>query len=185
MTRTVYVDHKWLPETEARVSVFHRGFLFADAVYEVTAVVGGSLVDFPAHRAGLARSLAELGIPHPVSDARLLDLHGEIVARNGLDEGLVYLQVSRGSTDRDFLVPSGLSPTLVMLTQGKAEVANPKAETGLLSSRSPTRAGDGATSRPAVAPRLADEGSGRAAPTTPCWSRRASSRKRAPPTSTS
>jgi D-alanine transaminase len=131
MTRTVYVDGSWLPEGEARVSVFDRGFLFADAVYEVTAVVGGRLVDFPGHQARLARSLAELGIPRPASDAQLLDLHREIVARNGLDEGLVYLQVSRGSADRDFLVPADLTPTLVMFTQTKALVASPKAETGL------------------------------------------------------
>lgn len=131
MTRTVYVDGSWLPENEARVSVFDRGFLFADAVYEVTAVVGGRLVDFPGHQARLARSLAELGIPHPASEARLLELHREIVARNGLDEGLVYLQVTRGSADRDFLVPADLTPTLVMFTQAKALVANPTAETGL------------------------------------------------------
>jgi D-alanine transaminase len=131
MTRTVYVDGSWLPENEARVSVFDRGFLFADAVYEVTAVVGGRLVDFPGHQARLARSLAELGIPHPASEALLLELHREIVARNGLDEGLVYLQVTRGSADRDFLVPADLTPTLVMFTQAKALVANPKAETGL------------------------------------------------------
>ncbi len=131
MTRTVHVDGQWLAEGEARISVFDRGFLFADAVYEVTAVVEGRLVDYDGHAARLARSLAELRIPAPATGARLLDLHREIVERNGLGEGLVYLQVSRGSADRDFLFPADLSPTLVMFTQAKAVLSNPKAETGL------------------------------------------------------
>ena len=131
MSRTVYVDGRWVPEGEASVSVFDRGFLFADAVYEVTAVVGGRLIDYGGHAARLARSLAALGIAPPVPEARLLDLHREIAARNALDEGLVYLQVTRGSVDRDFTYPDGLAPTLVMFTQSKAVLDNPKAEAGL------------------------------------------------------
>ncbi len=131
MTRTVLVDGAWLPEGEARVSVFDRGFLFADAVYEVTAVVGGRLVDYPGHAARLSRSLLALGIPFPASGERLLALHREIVARNELAEGLVYLQVSRGAAERDFVVRPDLSPTLVMFTQAKAILADPKAEAGL------------------------------------------------------
>lgn len=131
MSRTVYVDGRWVPEGEASVSVFDRGFLFADAVYEVTAVVGGRLIDYRGHAARLVRSLAALGIRAPVPEVRLLDLHREIVERNALDEGLVYLQVTRGSADRDFLFPADLAPTLVMFTQAKLVLANPKAETGL------------------------------------------------------
>lgn len=129
--RTVLVDGRWLPEGEARVSVFDRGFLFADAVYEVTAVVNGRLIDYPGHAARLSRSLAALGIPRPAPEARLLALHREIVERNGLGEGLVYLQVSRGAADRDFLIDADAAPTLVMFTQAKALLANPKAEAGL------------------------------------------------------
>lgn len=131
MTRTVLVDGTWLPEGEARVSVFDRGFLFADAVYEVTAVVGGRLIDYPGHAARLSRSLLALGIPRPAPAERLLALHRDIVERNGLDEGLVYLQVSRGAADRDFLIPADASPTLVMFTQAKTVLADPRAETGL------------------------------------------------------
>ncbi len=131
MPRTVYVDGHWLPEGEAKVSVFDRGFQFADAVYEVTAVIDGRLIDYPGHAARLARSLAELRIPRPVSDERLLAIHREVMDRNHLREGLVYLQVSRGSADRDFLFADDLAPTLVVLTQAKPIVANAKAETGM------------------------------------------------------
>ena len=131
MSRTVYVDGRWVSERDASISVFDRGFLFADAVYEVTAVVGGRLVDYGGHAARLARSLASLAIATPVPEAGLLELHREIVERNALDEGLVYLQVTRGSTDRDFVFPDDLAPTLVMFTQAKAVLDNPKAEAGL------------------------------------------------------
>lgn len=118
--RTVYVNGEWVPETEAKVSVFDRGFLMADGVYEVTTVVDGRLVDFRGHAERLARSLRELDMAAPASDAQLLDLHREIVARNGLQDGRVYLQVTRGNPgDRDFVFPDqSLTPsTLVMFTQ--------------------------------------------------------------------
>lgn len=132
MTRIVHVNGAWLPEAEACISVFDRGFLFADAVYEVTAVLDGRLVDFAGHMARLRRSLAALGMAGPVDEAALLALHREAVARNALAEGLVYLQVTRGAADRDFAFPpAGTAPGLVLFTQAKALVANPAAETGI------------------------------------------------------
>ena len=131
MARTVFLDGAWLPEDDAKISVFDRGFLFADAVYEVTAVVSGKLIDYAGHAARLQHSLAALGLRSPVAEADLLLVHREIVARNGLDEGLVYLQISRGRHDRDFLVPVGRTPTIVLFTQVKSILANAKAETGL------------------------------------------------------
>ena len=95
--RTVYVNGEYLPEAEARISVFDRGFLFADAVYEATSVLDGRLVDFPGHLRRLHRSLGELDMPAPVGDDELTAIHHELVARNGLAEGLVYLQVTRGA----------------------------------------------------------------------------------------
>ena len=129
--RTVYVDGAYVPEGEARVSVFDRGFLFADGVYEVTSVIGGRLVDFPGHAARLRRSLGELAMPSPCDDDELLAIHREIVARNGLEEGMVYLQVTRGAADRDFAYPEGARPTMVLFTQAKALVDNPVAERGM------------------------------------------------------
>lgn len=118
--RTVYVNGQWLPEDQATVSVFDRGFLMADGVYEVTTVVDGKLVDFPGHVARLDRSLAELDMPSPATADELLALHREIVAANGVVDGRVYLQVTRGNPgDRDFLFPDPAKtpPTLVMFTQ--------------------------------------------------------------------
>ena len=132
MSRIVYVNGAYVPEAEAKISVFDRGFLFADAVYEVTTVLGGRLVDFHAHMARLDRSLAELKLPAPVSHDALLAIHREIVARNGLDEGLIYMQVTRGAADRDFLFPpEDTTPSLVLFTQAMALRDKPAARKGI------------------------------------------------------
>jgi D-alanine transaminase len=131
MTRIVHLNGQWLPETEAKISVFDRGFTFADAVYEVTAVIGGKLVDYAGHLARLKRSLGELGIPMPCDEDALLVRHREIVARNALTEGLVYLQISRGAEDREFVYGRELTPTFVMFTQARNVLGNPRIETGL------------------------------------------------------
>lgn len=131
MSRIVHVNGAFLPEAEAKISVFDRGFLFADAVYEVTAVLGGRLVDFAGHMARLRRSLDELAMPSPATDGDLLALHREIVALNALEEGAVYLQVTRGAADRDFVIPKDAVPGIVLFTQARALVANPTAEAGI------------------------------------------------------
>ena len=91
MPRIVYVNGRYVPEEEAKVSVFDRAFLFGDAVYEVTAVLGGRLVDFEPHLARLDRSLREIALVAPVSHEALLALHLELVRRNEIDEGIVAL----------------------------------------------------------------------------------------------
>ncbi|MGB5836850.1 MAG: D-amino acid aminotransferase, partial [Albidovulum sp.] len=78
MSRIVYVNGEYLPEAEAKISVFDRGFLMADAVYEVTSVLDGKLIDFNVHTSRLHRSLSELGIDAPVTDAELLAIHREL-----------------------------------------------------------------------------------------------------------
>ncbi|MEJ6391147.1 D-amino-acid transaminase [Gymnodinialimonas ulvae] len=133
MTRTVYVNGTYLPEHEATVSIFDRGFLFADGVYEVTSVLDGKLIDFDGHAKRLQRSLDELEMKNPVTDDELLEIHRELVRANGIDEGLIYLQVTRGAADRDFAYPSeDTEPTIVLFTQAKAGLAdNPMARTGM------------------------------------------------------
>jgi len=131
MSRIVYVNGAWLPEEEARISVFDRGFLFADAVYEVTSVLGGRLVDNHGHVARLGRSLAELEIPAPAGEEALLAIHREIVALNAVDEGMVYLQVTRGVADRDFAWPSDPRPSLVLFTQARPLVETVAARDGI------------------------------------------------------
>ena len=126
MTRTVYVNGEYLPENEAKVSIFDRGFLFADAVYEVTSVLDGKLIDFEGHAVHLDRSLKELDMASPCSKDELLEIHRKLVELNGIEEGLVYLQVSRGSDgDRDFVFPSAdTPPSLVLFTQNKPGLAD-------------------------------------------------------------
>ncbi|MBM9593293.1 D-amino-acid transaminase [Roseitranquillus sediminis] len=129
--RTVYVNGDYVPEYQARVSVFDRGFLFADGVYEVTSVLGGKLLDFNGHAARLERSLGELGMSSPLSRDELLAIHRELTRLNEIDEGLVYLQITRGAADRDFAYPEGSSPTVVLFTQKKQLADNPIAERGM------------------------------------------------------
>jgi len=119
MSRIVFVDGAFVPEEEAMVSVFDRGFLFADAVYEVTSVLEGRFLDFDGHMARLKRSLGELGMEEPMSRDALFEIHRELIDRNGIREGCVYLQVTRGVADRDFLFPEGVAQTVVMFTQAK------------------------------------------------------------------
>ncbi|MEM7320990.1 MAG: D-amino-acid transaminase, partial [Pseudomonadota bacterium] len=124
---TVYVNGEYLPETEAKISIFDRGFLMADAVYEVTSVLDGKLIDFEGHAVRLERSLNELDMAAPCSKEDLLAIHRKLVEDNGIVEGLVYLQVSRGSDgDRDFVFPDPetTKPSLVLFTQNKPGLAD-------------------------------------------------------------
>ena len=133
--RTVYVNGEYLPESEAKVSIFDRGFLMADGVYEVTSVLGGKLIDFDGHRVRLERSLAELDMDKPEAFDNLLEIHRELVRLNGIEEGMIYLQVTRGAPgDRDFAFPDPevTKPTLVLFTQNKPGLAaNPVAKKGI------------------------------------------------------
>ena len=132
MSRIVYVNGDYLPEEEAKISVFDRGFLFADGVYEVTSVLDGKLLDFEGHAKRLERSLNELEMSSPVTQDELLAIHRELVARNGIVEGLVYLQITHGAADRDFAYPENAAPSIVLFTQAKPGLADsPKAKEGM------------------------------------------------------
>jgi len=127
MTRTVFVNGAYVPENEANISIFDRGFLMADGVYEVTSVLQGKLIDFEGHAVRLERSLNELDMGMPCTMDELLEIHRELVRVNEIDEGLVYLQITRGSDgDRDFAFPDPetTKPTLVLFTQSKPGMAN-------------------------------------------------------------
>ena len=133
MSRIVHVNGEFLPEAEAKVSIFDRGFLMADGVYEVTSVLGGKLIDFQGHCVRLARSLRELEMTNPHTDAEWLELHRQLVTMNDITDGMIYLQVTRGNPgDRDFAYPAAdLAPTVVMFTQSKPGLAeSPAAKTG-------------------------------------------------------
>lgn len=131
--RTVYVNGEYLPENEAKISIFDRGFLMADGVYEVTSVLDGKLIDFDGHAVRLNRSLSELEMKNPISKEDLLEVHRALVRVNEIDEGLVYLQITRGSDgDRDFAFPAeDTEPTIVLFTQNKPGLADsPAAKKG-------------------------------------------------------
>lgn len=133
--RTVYLNGNYVPENEAQVSVFDRGFLMADGVYEVTSVLDGKLIDFDGHAKRLERSLNELGMQKPDDFDNLLEVHRELVRLNGIEEGMIYLQITRGAPDdRDFVYPDPetTKPTVVLFTQNKPGLANsPAAKTGM------------------------------------------------------
>ncbi len=131
MARTVYVNGEYVPESEGKVSIFDRGFLFADGVYEVTAVVNGTLVDYDPHMERLERSLRELRMGWPCTKDELKTMHLEMVRRNGLKEGIIYMQVTRGAADRAFTFPKDAKPTLIAFTQAMSLVENPNAVTGV------------------------------------------------------
>lgn len=134
MSRTVYVNGEFVPEAEAKVSVFDRGFLFADGVYEVTSVLDGKLIDFVGHAKRLQRSLAELQMTSPVTMEELLDIHRDLMKRNDLSEGMIYLQITRGAPgDRDFAFPDPetTTPSIVLFTQEKSIAESPAAKKGI------------------------------------------------------
>ncbi|MET3598219.1 D-amino-acid transaminase [Martelella mangrovi] len=132
MGRIVYLNGEWLPEDQAKVSIFDRGYVFADAIYEVTCVLDGKLLDYDGHAARLKRSTDAIGIKQPVDDEGLLALHREIAERNDMREGLIYLQVSRGNPgDRDFMFEKDMEPTFSMFTQKKTVIDTPTAKNGI------------------------------------------------------
>ncbi len=125
--RTVYVNGEYLPENEAKVSIFDRGFLMADGVYEVTSVLDGKLIDFDGHAVRLERSLGELDMPNPITKEDLLEVHRELLRLNDVQEGMIYLQITRGApADRDFAFPDPETTpqTIVLFTQNKPGLAN-------------------------------------------------------------
>ncbi|MCG3723209.1 D-amino-acid transaminase [Vibrio cincinnatiensis] len=132
MERIVYLNGEYVKESAATISVFDRGFLFADAVYEVTAVLKGKLIDHSGHLARLERSARELGIRLPVTGDELTKIQRTLIEKNGLVEGGIYLQLTRGSEgDRDFSYSEEIKPTLVLFTQARQLIESPKVKTGI------------------------------------------------------
>ncbi len=125
MSRIAYVAGRYVPHRQAAVHIEDRGYQFADGVYEVISVVGGHLVDEEPHLARLHRSLAELRIPLPMEDAALKIVIREVVRRNGVDTGIVYLQVTRGVAPREHAFPKAAKPALVV-TSRRSRAPDPR-----------------------------------------------------------
>lgn len=132
MDPIAYVNGAFVPLSEAKVSVLDRGFLFADGIYEVSAVLEGKLIDNDSHLARLERSVGEIKLALPETIARIKEIQHELIARNQLKDGLVYIQVTRGAdVGRDFAFPKGVKPTLMMFTSVKDIVNAGSAKTGI------------------------------------------------------
>ena len=131
MSRIAYVAGQYLPHRQAAVHIEDRGFQFADGVYEVIAVRDGHLVDEELHLARLHRSLGELRIAPPLGDAALKIVMREVIRRNGVATGIVYLQATRGAAPRDHAFPKSAKPTLVV-TSRRSRPPDPRlGETGI------------------------------------------------------
>lgn len=126
MSRVAYVNGQYLPHRSAAVHIEDRGYQFADGVYEVMAVVGGFLLDEGPHLMRLARSLAELQISAPMSNAALRIVMREVIRRNGVHNGIVYVQITRGVAARDHAFPKAAGPVLVVTSRWKRP-ADPRA----------------------------------------------------------
>jgi D-alanine transaminase len=133
LDQIAYVNGTYVPLSEAKVSVLDRGFLFGDGIYEVAAVLDGKLIDNASHLARLERSVGEISLALPETIERIEEIQHELVKRNSLVNGMVYLEVTRGAdTGRDFAFPkSGVKPTLIMFTSVKDIVGAPSAKTGI------------------------------------------------------
>jgi D-alanine transaminase len=116
MSRIAYVNGRYLPHAQAKVGIEDRGYQFADGVYEVCEVRGGRLVDERRHMTRLDRSLNELRISRPMSEAALSIVLRETVRRNHVRDGIVYLQITRGVARRDFPFPIANTRPSVVVT---------------------------------------------------------------------
>lgn len=128
--RTVYLNGEFLPLSEAKLPIMDRGTTFGDGVYEVSSVLDGRLVDNDAHLARLFRSLGEIRMGCPVAVEAIPPLQHELIRRNDLIEGVVYIQVTRGTSERDFPFPANTPPNMFMFTQVKTIIDSPLAKSG-------------------------------------------------------
>ena len=131
MERIVYVNGNYHPQSQAVISVFDRGFIFGDGVYEVIPVINSQLVDEDYFFERLERSLNEISIAWPCDKKEFIHVMHSLVEKNALEEGVVYLQITRGIAERDFPFPSEATPSLVAFTTPMTLLENPLAETGI------------------------------------------------------
>ncbi len=131
LTRYVYVNGDFVAAENAAISIFDRGFLFADGVYEVTAVLRGRMIDFTPHVQRLRASMAKLEMALDMDDAAIEAFHHGLIERNAMENGVVYMQVTRGVAERDFAYPEDAAPTVIAFTQPRDYLGDRNAETGV------------------------------------------------------
>jgi D-alanine transaminase len=131
MKRIVFLNGEYVPAEEAKISIFDRAVNFGDAIYDVAGVLDGKLVDFEHHMQRYFNSLQKLALESPLSQAEILQAFRQLVDLNQLDEGLVYIQVTRGTAERDFVWPNDIKPTVFMFTQVKTASETEAAQNGI------------------------------------------------------
>jgi D-alanine transaminase len=130
--RQVYVNGDYKREDEAKVSIFDRGLLFSDSIYEVTSVINGKLIDFNHHMKRLDRSMTELKFKNFINHDEILEFHRKLIELNNLKEGMIYTQVTRGVVDRSFDMPKGaIKPTVLAFSQEKKILESDAAKNGI------------------------------------------------------
>jgi D-alanine transaminase len=130
--RQVYVNGDYKREDEAKVSIFDRGLLFSDSIYEVTSVINGKLIDFNHHMKRLDRSMTELKFKNLINHDEILEFHRKLVELNNLKEGMIYTQVTRGVIDRSFDMPKEtIKPTVFAFTQEKKILESDATKNGI------------------------------------------------------
>ncbi len=129
--RTVYVNGEFVPAEAARISVFDRGFVFGDGVYEVIPVIQQRLMDKKHALERLDRSLHSTGIGWPCTREELIAILEELLVRDGLQEGYVYLQITRGVAERDFAFPQHSHKSLVAWGVSRSIIDHPLAVAGV------------------------------------------------------
>ena len=130
--RQVYINGEFKKEDEAKVSVFDRGLLFSDSLYEATTVINGKLIDFNNHMKRLDRSMTELKFKKLLNHEDILAFHRKLIELNNLKEGMIYLQVTRGIADRSFDMPKDkIEPTVLAFTQEKKIIDSESAKNGI------------------------------------------------------
>jgi len=131
MTRIVYLNGDYVPDHEAKISIFDRAVNFGDAIYDVAGVLDGKLIDFENHMQRYFGSLKKMDIESPLTQAEILQAFRRLVELNNLDEGLVYMQVTRGVAERDFVWPEGIESNVFMFTQEKPQIERDGAARGI------------------------------------------------------
>lgn len=131
MSRIVYLNGEYLPAEEAKVSIFDRGYIFGDGVYEVVPVFEAAVVDKQYFLERLDRSLNEIQIDWPCSKEEYLQVMSELVKRNNLREGVVYSQVTRGVAERDFPFPGNTAPAFMAFSTEMNLLNSPAATSGI------------------------------------------------------
>ena len=130
--RQVYINGEFKKEDEAKVSIFDRGLLFSDSVYEVTSVINSKLIDFKYHVERLDRSMNELKFKTLIDHDEILAFHRKLIDLNNIKEGMIYTQVTRGVVDRSFDMPKqAIKPTVLAFTQEKKILESDSAKNGI------------------------------------------------------